>query len=150
MKASELMTRDVKTIEENARCDEVARIMWEHDVGSVPVCDARGTLVGIVTDRDICMCAYTKGRALHELSVGEAMARELVCCKEDDDVRHVEELMQAHQVRRIPVEDAQGRCCGIIAMADIARRRGTFAAGAEVTESEIATTLDAVSQPHVH
>src|SRR5688572_3455277 len=100
------MTRDVQTVTDSDRCDSAARIMWDRDVGSVPVCDAGGALVGIVTDRDICMCAYTKGQALHDLSVHDAMARDVVACDENDDVRHVEELMQSHQVRRIPVVDS--------------------------------------------
>jgi CBS domain-containing protein len=100
--------------------NRAAQIMWELDCGAIPVIDAAGGLAGIVTDRDICMAAYTRGQALAEVSVGTAMSRTLHSCSPDDSIGHAARLMAEKQVRRLPVT-LDGRLVGIVTLADIAR-----------------------------
>jgi CBS domain-containing protein len=104
---------------------EAARIMWEHDCGIVPVVDAEGRPVGIVTDRDLCMAAYTRNEPLSRMPVRDVMAREIHCCRTDDDESAVHAAMRAYQVRRLPVVDADGRLQGIVSLNDLALRRRT-------------------------
>ena len=75
MNVSELMTHAPAVCTTSDHLTRAAQIMWERDCGAVPVIDDAGKLAGIVTDRDICMAAYTQGRALHEIPVANAMSK---------------------------------------------------------------------------
>jgi CBS domain-containing protein len=97
-----------------------AQLMWEHDCGVVPVVDEQ-RLVGIITDRDICMATYTKGLPPAAISVGDTMARHVHTCGPGDSLERAAALMAEAQVRRLPVIDADRRLVGIISLADIAR-----------------------------
>lgn len=151
MKIEQLMMRSVKVCRESDTLNVAAQLMWENDCGCVPVisADGDGSVVGIVTDRDIAMGAYTQGKRLFEIPVTVAMARQVVTCRVGDDVKQVEQLMREKQVRRIPVVDAYNCVQGIISIHDLAleadRERG--AAHKEVTRGEVADTLARISHP---
>jgi len=152
MKIEEIMTRNVSVCCIDDTLNTAAQRMWENDCGCVPVVgsDGDGTVVGIVTDRDICMAAYTQGKRLFEIPVTTAMARKVICCSPGDDVMAVEAMMRKHQVRRIPVIEKSGRLVGIVAINDLAREAGReLSAGArpEVTEIEVAQTLESLCRP---
>ena len=66
MKVGDLMTKDVKACSQHDSLNRAAQLMWENDCGSVPVVDSDSKVVGMLTDRDICMAAYTKGIALKD------------------------------------------------------------------------------------
>lgn len=96
-----------------------AQLMWEHDLGSLVVVDEHQAPVSLITDRDICMAAYTQGVALWGSSVASAMARRVVTCGEEAPVSQVRERMMEFQLRRIPVTDAKGRIVGIVGLTDL-------------------------------
>jgi CBS domain-containing protein len=98
------------------------RIMWESDCGCVPVVECDGTVVGMITDRDICMAAYTQGRRLTHMTVEGAASKNLVTIGKDESLRRAEELMRDAQVRRLLVVDSAGRLVGLLSLADLARR----------------------------
>ena len=147
MLVRELMTSPVATCRDDAQLNEAARIMWECDCGSVPVVDADGRLRGIVTDRDICMAAYTQGRAPQEIPVASVMAEHVLVCHVDDSLETAEQLMREGQVRRIPVIDNDGRPAGIVSVNDVSR------AAAEQRRSnldrEVVETFAAVGEPRM-
>lgn len=116
----ELMAKQVHTCSPDQPLSEAAKIMWDRDVGSAPVVDTDGRLLGMITDRDICMHAYTSGRALSEELVSSAMSREAVSVSPDDPLEDAERAMVEHQLRRLPVT-VGGRLAGILSMADLAR-----------------------------
>jgi CBS domain-containing protein len=148
MTASEiLMTPAPVTCSEHDSANQAARLMWEHDVGALPVVDEHGRLCGMITDRDICMAAYTQGKPLAGITVGSAMSHDVACVGPRDDASRVEALMRHHQVRRVPVVDESMHPLGIISLNDLARRSDP-ARGAIVSEHEIAATLRAVCTPH--
>jgi CBS domain-containing protein len=121
MHVKEIMTHPVVTCSVDSYLNFVARLMWEHDCGTIPVVDREGRLAGIVTDRDICMAAYTQGGVLASIPVTTAMAKHVLASHVDDSVETAEELMTEGQVRRVPVIDNDGRPIGIVAMNDLAR-----------------------------
>jgi CBS domain-containing protein len=103
---------------------EVARIMETRDVGVVPIVESQDTrrVIGVLTDRDIVLRVVAQGRDPNEvISVRDIMTNEVVSCSPDADVLHVEELMKAHQIRRVLVIDDDGSVVGIVSMADVAR-----------------------------
>ncbi len=146
MKVAQVMTRGVATCNSRDSVAKPAQIMWENDCGCVPVVDDDGRAVGMITDRDICMAAYTQGEPLANIPVSRAASYHLVAVLEDDGLDRAQSLMQKHQIRRIPVTDDRGRPIGMLSMNDLARR----AVGGErngVAAETVVRTLAAVSLP---
>lgn len=121
MKILQIMSESVIVCKSSDSLSHAARLMWEHDCGALPIVDHDRRPIAMLTDRDICMAAYTQGRVLSELSVQGAMSRELVVCHPDDSVEQAEERMCAHQLRRLPVVDAAGQLVGILSLSDLVR-----------------------------
>jgi CBS domain-containing protein len=134
-KCSEIMTKSVRTASRNMSVRDVAALMRDGDMGSVPVVE-NGKLVGIVTDRDIVVRALADGKDA-ATPVSEAMTTEIFSVKPDDFVFEAVRLMGDRQVRRIPVVTDDGQLAGIIAMADVALEMED--------EREIAETLEEIS-----
>lgn len=121
MLVHQVMTRDVKSCSPGDTLASAARLLWDHDIGGLPVIDDAGRIAGMVTDRDLCMAAYTQGVPLHEVRVASVMARPVHTCREEDPLAQVLRTMAEQQVRRVPVVDHQGRVVGIVSINDLAR-----------------------------
>jgi CBS domain-containing protein len=145
MRVKEIMTFPVVTCSMDCHLNEVTQLMWEHDCGSIPIVDRDGRLTGIVTDRDVCMAAYTKGAALRDIPIETAMARHVLVCHIDDSVETAQQLMREGQVRRIPVVDNDGRVAGILSMNDVARAAAQ--ARRSSVDREVIETVAAVCAP---
>jgi CBS domain-containing protein len=128
MKIEQFMTRDVKLCRPEQSLNDAARLMWDHACGCVPVVDEDDRVVGVLTDRDICMAAYTRGLLLTDMTVMSAMSREVFTCRLGDTVDVAEAIMRRHQVRRLPVLAFDDRIVGLVSLSDIAdeaeRRKG--------------------------
>ncbi|HEY2865530.1 MAG TPA: CBS domain-containing protein [Pyrinomonadaceae bacterium] len=135
MRCSDIMTRDVRTATPEMTLGEVAQMMRDGDMGSVPVVE-EGRLTGIVTDRDIVVRCIAEGRNA-DTPISDAMTTEIFSVTPDDFVFEAVRLMGDRQVRRIPVIDDDGRLAGIISMADVALETED--------ELEIAETLEEIS-----
>lgn len=149
MKIEDIMTRDVRSCSPEETLGSAAQIMWEADCGAVPVVDAERRVIGIITDRDICMASHLQGVPLRDASVGSAMAREIKCCTPQDTPATVQALMQQNKIRRVPVVDAERRLIGIITLADLAYVLSTSQTlgGDGMTWTAVAHTLAAVCEP---
>jgi CBS domain-containing protein len=151
MKVEDLMTTDVGACRPFDTIDRSAKVMWERDCGAVPVVDQEGRAIAMLTDRDVCMAALTQGRALGEIHVSSAMSRKLWSCRPQDDVKQAEKTMRTHQVRRLPVVDAEGKLVGLLSISDLARAavsgKGTRAKKKPVAASDVGETLGAISSP---
>ena len=145
MRIKDIMSHPAVTCPLDSPLDQPARLMWEFDCGVIPLVDRNGRLAGIITDRDICMAALTKGKPLHEIPSAAAMATRLVSCQAEDTIEAVEEMMRDSQVRRVPVADATGYPVGVVALNDLAR----FAARAKKSslDREFVQTIAAVCEP---
>ena len=140
---AELMTRDVKICRMTDTLQTAAELMWNHDVGVVPIIDDSGQVVGIVTDRDACMAAYTQCKPLHDVQCTTAMSRHVLTCGPDDTDIEVAKLMAKNRVRRILVVDDQQRPIGIISLNDLAV---AMARGRTIPAVEVAATLAAICE----
>ncbi len=137
------MTREVRVCTIHDSLNAAARIMWDHDCGCVPIVDGHGRLVGIVTDRDICMAAYTQGLPLSAIPVERVMSPRVISCARGDDLEAAHRLMRTHEIHRLPVGDSRGRLLGILSLSDIVNySRGDSAAPSEAVE--IAATISAI------
>jgi CBS domain-containing protein len=148
MKVSDLMTREVKACFQHDSLNRAAQIMWENDCGAVPVIDADSKVVGMLTDRDICMAAYTKGVALKDAPVGGVMSRVVCVCNPGDNISAAAERMREHQIRRLPIVDDDQRLIGILSVSDIARETDRLRASKSkkrpIKDGELLETLGAI------
>jgi CBS domain-containing protein len=150
MNVEQVMTRDVKSCSPHDTLNTAARIMWENDCGCVPVVDENARVVGVLTDRDICMATYTQGRTLTDIQVRSVMATAVHTCKRDDTIAFAEGLMQGYKIRRLPVTDADGRLVGILSLNDIVReaaRQRSRKAKREVTAEHVTEMMAAICEP---
>jgi CBS domain-containing protein len=150
MNIGTLMTRDPGTCGPDDTLNTAAQIMWEKDCGCVPIVDAERRPVAMITDRDICMAAYTQGRPLWSIPVSSAASRGVLVVHDSDAVEVAESLMQTHRIRRLPVVDAEGRVIGILSMNDLARHALFGHRHAGMNADRITRTLAAICDPTVH
>jgi len=129
MNVSELMTKPVRTCHIKDSANVAAQLMWDNDCGAIPVVDDGGRAIAVITDRDICMAAYTQGRPLCEIAVASAASRGVATLREDDSLHRAEQVMSEARVRRVPVVDSDGRPIGILSITDLARQTPLFAGG---------------------
>jgi CBS domain-containing protein len=118
MNVSEIMANVVQKLPPDASLMSAARLMRDYDIGCVLVFEDQQVL-GIVTDRDLAVRATTQTGGIGKVSVGEVMSRNPVCCRIDDTIKQAASIMGAHQVRRLPVLDFEGRLAGIVSVGDI-------------------------------
>ena|SRR5688572_23658514 len=149
MMVQSLMTPNPKCCRADEPIQCAARMMWECDIGSLPVVDGEKRVVGMITDRDICMATYFQDRSPSQILVQDAMATKIIACRPDDDVRSAERLMQDNQIRRLPVIDRDGHLLGMISINDFARKAATdrHLSSPQVGEAGVVTTLAAISMP---
>ena len=120
MKISEVMTRDVATIQPDQTAQEAADFMLKGDAGSIPVIEG-DRLIGMITDRDIAVRGVAKGHG-PDTPVRDLMTSGLICAREDDNVDEVATKMSEAQVRRLPVIDSSENLVGIVSLGDLSRK----------------------------
>lgn len=149
MKIAQIMKRDVEICGLDDNLAAVASRMWDCDLGCLPVLNELSQVVGMITDRDICMAALTRGLPLREISVPVAMSREVLSCAPDATLAEADEIMRSGQVRRLPVVDAEGKLVGIVSLNDLARvaERELGRKNRDLTPQEVTATLAAIGTP---
>jgi len=130
MKVKELMSADVKSCSPETNLATVARMMWDGDCGMIPVVDEQRRIIGVITDRDICIAAAT--RSLHPagIQVSDAMTRDVTTCYEDADPRTALQALKEHRIRRLPILSQENRLVGVLSMNDLVTRAGGHGTGA--------------------
>jgi|SRR5215831_8341797 len=119
MKVKEVMTPDAKSVWVNQTLAEAAKEMWENDCGALPVVKEGKKVVGMLTDRDICMAGAMRDRSLAQIPVEEIMQEQVYAASAEEDIKHALETMREHKIRRLPVVDVEGELTGIVSMNDI-------------------------------
>lgn len=146
MRVSQLMSQPPITCKASDTVNEAARLMWEHNCGAVPVVDGEGKVVGMVTDRDVCMAAYTQGERLWAIPVTTAMANPAVRCHPDDSVEAVQAVMSERQLHRLPVVDADDHPLGVLSFTDIAQDLGRSRNVGSTSQREFIATASAIGR----
>lgn len=124
MQAQEIMTSQPACCTPQTGLRDVARMMVEHDCGAIPVVqsDQDRHLVGMITDRDIVCRSVAEGKNPLGLTAADCMSDTIVAVTTVTDLEDCCRIMEEHQIRRIPVVDDAGQCCGMVAQADVAQR----------------------------
>lgn len=147
MKVRDVMNSEVTSCQQDDSLQQAAHAMWERDIGCLPVVNPDYQPVGMITDRDICMAAFTQGNVLASMPVADTMSRDLVTCSADDTIEQVGRQLSDRQLHRLPVvKHPTGKLVGIISLNDIARA-GARKRGNGVSLEEVGRTLAAICTP---
>jgi CBS domain-containing protein len=119
MKVKEVMTPKAQAIWLTESLADAARLMWENDCGVLPIIKDGRKVVGLITDRDICMASAMKDRNPSGISVEEVMTGQVYAVTPEDNIDYAMQQMQEHKVRRLPVLNPEGELEGILSMNDI-------------------------------
>lgn len=143
-----VMTREVEACGPEENLSAAASIMWRRDCGVVPVVDESRSVVGVVTDRDICMALATRPQVASEVRVADVMSREVRCCNAVDDIQEALETMRRERLRRLPVVDGEGKLAGVLSVSDIVLHSDRGKGKRHVSHREVMSLLKAICQPH--
>ena len=126
MQVKDIMTTDPACCTPDSTLQRVAEMMVENDCGEIPVVENIASMkpVGVITDRDITCRTVAKGLNPLTLTASECMTTPCVTVTPDLSLDECCRLMEEKQIRRVPVVDEGGACCGIVALADVARHAG--------------------------
>jgi CBS domain-containing protein len=140
MKVKDFMTPEPACCTPDSTLQRVAEMMVENDCGEIPVVENIANMmpVGVITDRDITCRTVAKGINPLTMTVGECMTTPCVTVTPDMSLDECCRIMEENQIRRVPVADTDGACCGIVALADIAKH---------ASKRETAEVVKEVSEP---
>ena len=141
MKVREIMSTDPVCCLPDDSAQEVAALLREHNVGSVPVVGDKQTrkLIGMITDRDLCCSIVADGLDPKRTTISKFVTGNPITCRDGENIDKVERAMQEHQIRRIPVVDGEGCCIGIVSQADLALN--------EKRPENVSKTMTEISKP---
>ena len=122
MKCSDIMNRNLEWLTENDTIKSAAKKMAETGLGFLPICDAKMSVVGVVTDRDLTVRALAGRVNPDTTSAAMVMSAPAISCLLTTDVRDAEELMAQEQKSRLVVTEPSGRLVGVISLADLVER----------------------------
>lgn len=122
MQVKEIMTANPACCTADTTLQKVGQMMVDHDCGEIPVIDNQTNKVpiGVITDRDIVCRAVAQGRNPLDLKVSDCMSEPCVTVMPDTPLQECARILEDNQIRRVPVVDDNGRCCGIVSVADLA------------------------------
>ena len=138
MKVKDCMCTDVCCVKPETTIRDVAKLMSQNHIGSLPVCDTNNCLCGIVTDRDIILRTIACDKDVKTTPVSDIMSTNVCTCEENEDMANAENKMGTNKVRRLPVCDNNKKVIGILTLGDIAQNR------AKLDDREICITFEDV------
>jgi CBS domain-containing protein len=149
MKVKQVMMRTAASCSPQTNLGAAVETLWNRNCGILPVVDANLKVIGVVTDRDICIALGTRSRLPGELIVGEVMSGKLFACAPEDDIRKALATMAQAKVRRLPVVTAEGKLDGILSMDDVVMHsQAAFGkVASELSHDDIVETLKKLYRP---
>lgn len=150
MKVKEIMTPNAKAIWLTESLADAAQLMWENDCGVLPIIKDGRKVIGMITDRDICMAAAMRDKNPSGVSVEEVMTGLVYSLNPEDEIDQALKAMQEHKVRRLPVVNAEGELEGILSMNDVvlnAKAQGDSLAYGDVVKTYQAICKRPVPEP---
>ena len=143
MKVKEVMTPDAKAIWLTESLTDAAKLMWENDCGVLPIIKDGRKVIGMITDRDICMAVGIRDTNPSGVSVEEVMTGQVYAVNPEDDINHALQKMRDHKIRRLPVVNAEGELEGILSMNDVVLRANS-GAGDSIRYKDVVKTYQSI------
>ena len=136
MKVKDCMCQTVYCVKPETKINEVAKLMGEHHIGCMPVCDNNNCICGILTDRDIILRTIACNKDVNTTTASDIMSTNVCICKEDDDMTNAESKMANNQIRRLPVCDENNHVIGIITLGNLAQN------DVQLGKQQVCTTIE--------
>jgi len=151
MKVKDVMTSAPSYCQVETNLGSATELMWNANCGFLPVETADGKVVGVVTDRDICIALGTRGRLAGNVTIAEVMSDKVHACAPDDDIHIALQTMKEGNVRRLPVIAKNGTLAGVVSMDDILLQAEPTRLGREpeLSTDEVVRTYRAIAQRQV-
>ena len=151
MKTRDVMMGTPYYCQLDSNLGSATELMWTGNCGFLPVMGTNGKIVGVVTDRDICIALGTRNRVAGDITVREVMSDRLFACSPDDDVHIALQMMKEGGVRRLPVIVGNGTLVGVISMDDLLLRAEAAGIGKqpELSTEEVVRAYRAIDQRRV-
>ncbi len=148
MKVKDLMTPNATAIWLTESLADAAKLMWENDCGVLPIIKDGRKVIGMITDRDICMAAAMKDRNPSGISVEEVMTGQVYAVNAEDNIDQALQAMQEHKIRRLPVVSSEGELEGILSMNDVVLRARSLdgEAADSIEYGDVVKTYQAICQ----
>ncbi len=148
MTVQDIMMRSPKFCYTDTNLAALTSLLWSAGCGALPVVGASGKVVGIITDRDICIALGTRNRRASDLTAAQVMSRSVAVCRSTDEIHAAMKVMRARKVRRLPVLNDQGTLEGILCASDLLlRARHNDGARPVLSYEDIMRTLICI---HLH
>lgn len=144
MKVRDVMTKNASFCGPDTNLAAAVDLMWRSGGGFLPVVGEGGNVIGVITDRDICIAAGTRNRRPSELLVRDVMSGKLFTCTAEDDVHCALKTIRIQGIRRLPVIDREGALVGILSMDDIALQAREHALSKDVSYEDVEDTYKAI------
>ena len=151
MKVKDIMMETPYYCQPETNLGSATELMWNANGGFLPVESAEGKVIGVITDRDICVALGTRNRPAGEVTVAEVLTGKLYSCAPDDDIHMALQTLKEAAVRRLPVISQKGMLVGVLSMDDILLRAEPSSLGKEpeLTSDEVVRTFRSITQRRV-
>jgi len=111
--------------------------MWNRNCGFLPILSSQQTVVGVITDRDMCLAMATRNRLPGDITVQQVSSGVIYSCKSEDDISTALETMKQKAVRRLPVLAATGKLAGVLSADDLVLHADSEARGSLSSEDVV-------------
>jgi CBS domain-containing protein len=148
MKVSDVMTSEVQYCTPETNLAVAALQMFAGDCGTLPVVEKDGKVIGMITDRDICMAVATRRQDIADIKVGEVPTGHVQSCAPEIEVRDALKIFEKARVRRLPVVGEDGNLRGILSMSDIVLKAGEESGKKGVSNAELVDALKTICTPY--
>ena len=145
MKVKKVMTPNVQAIWLTESLADAAKLMWENDCGVLPIIKDGRKVIGMITDRDICMAMAMRDTNPSRVSVEEVMTGQVYSINSEDNIDQALQTMREHKIRRLPVVNAEGELEGILSMNDLALNAKVAKAGS-ISYADVVKTYQAICE----
>ena len=120
MRVKDCMKEEVIWATQDSTVCDVAKLMNENHVGSIPICNDKQNIIGIVTDRDIVLRSIACEKDSKQTKITDIMTTEVIRTTKDTAASWVADIMSRNQIRRVPVVENE-KLVGIVSLGDLAR-----------------------------
>jgi CBS domain-containing protein len=146
MKVENVMTKSPAYCSRKTNLAEAVEILWNYNCGALPIVDSQERVVGLITDRDICIALGTRNRLPADISVADVASDKVFCTRPEDDLHKAIQTMTEAGVRRLPVIDATGKLQGILSMDDIVLHADAtgIRRDSEISSKDVVNTLQSI------
>jgi CBS-domain-containing membrane protein len=141
-----MMTQEVKFCGPDTNLAAATEILWQNNCGSLPVVDSDGKLLGVITDRDMCIALGTRDCRASELAVRDAATRPAFTCGANDDIHTALKTLRQHQIRRMPVIGPNGKLVGILCLDEIVLHVQKTEGKTGISYEDVVNTLKAICE----